>query len=932
MIKSSVFKNSAGEKYDIPVEQQEEAVQSGLIPVSNEEILDEEMEEKYGDQPVKAGALAFASGATFGLSDQALKKTGLMSQEELKQLRERNKFASIAGEVLGVAGPAVLTAGGSTAALATKAPGLFKAARFLPSGAAAELATRTGSKVAQSVAKKVVGEQTAKQAAKIGAIEFGVTGALEGALFGTGELISEEALGDAEFTAEAIMSRAGVGAIAGGGIGAGLGALSNVFGRALKNRSLEKNEKIIDKIVEDKEVAKVIKEEMRLGKMSQEYVELLMRNSDNVEKDAQVLGKFLGEDVQLTEGMRTGSPLIQGQEATIAGMPTPGGQKVLQQIENVKLQQEKAVEKLAGGADLDDFELGKRMKGQIINRIKEESKPIADVFEATDIMFKDIPVSEFQKKVNYAAIKKQDWYAGASKQVMNTIDEYYERLSRAQTFGQVKRLRQEVGQELGNLSFKKSRANLNQGEGALLDAFGNMQKSFTRIEEGALENAAQQFFKGESDLSKWRLDYRDAKKNWKNIIEKYNPITEDLSLSKQSLGVGDFIRKIDDIDAEKLVKRIGSDESFEGFQALQKDFGDLVEEKQKFKIAKMIKESIGADGEFNPKSFRNKVKKLTPKQRQMTFGQNDEVVTAIERIAERTVTPREFNPSGTGFLGQLVEIFSPAFQLREAARYQLYKKGAEGYRKYLQKGIPNLVAAKQVVEATERRIKSSARGFYQATKQATTYGPKEQMSDSQIKRATDTLELFETNPEKFIDDFMMKNNDTSTYMPKTSEATKARVIASVNFLQSKFPARPDYLMNDEYEAPRSEAFKFNDYLYAIEKPLKTIENLKNGYINPNAIEALKVVYPKMFAKLQQDMTELMPKKLTPIQRQQLSYILGAKVSPLIDPKNMALLQGAPQQKIAQGIPTKKVPVSASKELNSAGRAQGGFDTVANRRV
>ncbi len=163
---------------------------------------------KY-DQPLKAAAAGFARGATLGLSDVIGTKTGLVEPETLKGLKEVNPIASTGSEVLGtVAGLAV---GEGPVALASKA------------GRAAEeaLIAKAALKAAEKSAARRIVEKGAAAAAG---------GAVEGSLYGTGQLLSEESLGDAEFNAQNLISAAGSGAVLGGLVS---GAFGTAFGGGL---------------------------------------------------------------------------------------------------------------------------------------------------------------------------------------------------------------------------------------------------------------------------------------------------------------------------------------------------------------------------------------------------------------------------------------------------------------------------------------------------------------------------------------------------------------------------------------------------------------------------------------------------------------------------------------------------------------------------
>jgi hypothetical protein len=187
-----------------------------------------EMEKKYGNSPIKTGAINLASGLTFGLSNHVLKKLGF-SQEELRELDDRNKAASIAGEVVGT-GVGLIGTGGTGAlakgagALGTGVKGVVKA------GTVAEKATaKTLNKLIAETGEKKFAKEVIKKA-----IPKAAGSAVEGAAFGAGQLVKENALGTAEFNAENLVSAVGGGTLIGGGLGLGLGSVAPLFTPAAK--------------------------------------------------------------------------------------------------------------------------------------------------------------------------------------------------------------------------------------------------------------------------------------------------------------------------------------------------------------------------------------------------------------------------------------------------------------------------------------------------------------------------------------------------------------------------------------------------------------------------------------------------------------------------------------------------------------------------
>jgi len=72
---------------------------------------------------VLAGLSSLASGASLGLSDQVLKRSGLVSEETLKNLEEAQPEISFGGQAVGTIAPMLLTGGtGVAAKVASKLP------------------------------------------------------------------------------------------------------------------------------------------------------------------------------------------------------------------------------------------------------------------------------------------------------------------------------------------------------------------------------------------------------------------------------------------------------------------------------------------------------------------------------------------------------------------------------------------------------------------------------------------------------------------------------------------------------------------------------------------------------------------------------------------------------------------------------------------
>ena len=160
---------------------------------------------QYGNQPGRALLESAASAATLGASDQYLAATSDERDpaKTMREVRSRSPYAAGAGTALGIVAPmltgagefsgpgAIAKLGGATDAFATKA-------------------------LMQATRSKAVTQILAKTAA----------GAVEGAAYGAGNLVSEDALGEADFNGQNLIASAGAGALLGAGFGAAHGTIN----------------------------------------------------------------------------------------------------------------------------------------------------------------------------------------------------------------------------------------------------------------------------------------------------------------------------------------------------------------------------------------------------------------------------------------------------------------------------------------------------------------------------------------------------------------------------------------------------------------------------------------------------------------------------------------------------------------------------------
>jgi hypothetical protein len=266
-----------GERGTIDAVDLPEVVNSGGRVVSDEELKRESELATAADSPGTAFAAAALRDATFGLSDQIITKTGLASPQELQDLESQNPTASTLGQVAGTVAP-FLVPGGAAAKIASATP-IFAASKL-------------GAKVGQ-VAGKALSKTTSNVVKK--AVEVGAGSAVEGALYGVGQTISEDALGKAEFNAENLLANVGRAASTAGVMGGAFGALTPTASKVLEKAKLKADE-FLNEVAQKGDIG-IIK---WAGADKKEFRKLFQRN-DLDEKDISdhilSLTKGGGEDI-----------------------------------------------------------------------------------------------------------------------------------------------------------------------------------------------------------------------------------------------------------------------------------------------------------------------------------------------------------------------------------------------------------------------------------------------------------------------------------------------------------------------------------------------------------------------------------------------------------------------------------------------------------
>ena len=941
------FLSPEGEKYAVPAKGFLEAVKQGWKYRDNTIKREEEMQEKYGEATAKALLYGGARSLTFGGSDYALTSLGVETPEALSEIRKRNYEASIGAEVVGAIAPALFTGG-------TSAVGSI-AGKTLP-GLAAKIATRAGSRAAQNITSKVAQK----------AVELGVTGFVEGGVAGFGQTVSEAALGDAEFNAESLLSNVGTGSAVGGLFGGAIGAGSEYISKATRFGKKQVQEKIINQI----DGNETFKQEIRQKLANNEAMDsgiLALKDPEMMRIKAEY------PDAPITSGMESAIRPIKDVEKYLYDAPTLQGEAIRKSSRDIEQYVENKVDEIWKGAKTaSPEETGDLIRQTFMAKVNEAHQSGKAFYDDLMGEFGNAPVSQgLRTELNNLIENSTAYRIGAEgsdiKRTLNIVNDRKVMLA-------------DQANDLELLGLNKRQINTIQKEGGVsakmnteLNNAGVNLKQFN----DTLSRHAKAIPKTELTLKQLKALQQDvgasmkmAKGAERDLLSKaYEHLrTMQDSAIREAVGNGPAAKKIiaglDAANADYVRAYKAKDEIADLFGVKGKDFDTVMEkleamsaidlDKKFMNIKKtdqaaaildkypeigklvlanrqnsLIKKHILQGDVVNYAGIKKDLLKMAPEERAIYFGGNkQQEKRAIDMMTLFEKRPKTMNPSGTDVRRELRDMLSPKAQAENWVLGELYKGNDSFVGRMVNKVMPDLAGVERSANKTKNKISSSISGFIRNSKVGISKSAVEAVPDKKIKKAADIYEEIQTNPEKVINDFNKNNASLLDSAPQTYSALQNKIIAGVQFLQSKSPKVDQDYMFQNREPSRSEVMAFSDYLEAVESPGVIYDQISKGYINPRTVEVLKVVYPKIYQGLVAEFIAKKPKVLSRTQMIEAQKLLGARIMPAMDPDKFAILQRmTPESQDAgqQANEEMSPKIASARDMKSSQRNMSGLD-------
>lgn len=864
--------------------------------VSDEDLnrfLDEqERVEKIDSQNLKSLADAFLRGATGGLSDLAKVKSGLATQEELLEQKSVNNVFSTIGEAAGIITPAILTGGTSVAARAAAATpvGLAIKAGQLGEKALAKVIAKTGN---QALTKDLVKKT----------IEKGAGSMVEGSLLGAQTLVSEAALGEADFNAENLASYMGNGLLYGGALGATL----PVTGTLLKGAKdgLSKN------------FGKILKGKLSPEKAATSYVGLSdaeiakrVRINPNYSQD---LANFLKNDI-----------LENSKELALKLDDIQLQNKVL----NIKETAGKEIGKIID--DVDAF------TQSALPRQEQIFDPV--VLSSTN-------AEKFSAAINKAREEGLELGTNSAGLAVKDYKNLKTYISRDGRSGYAIKPDGEVVAMFG--AENPSRL--------LDDAFVNKKATSVRNLNPELDTVYSKYLDNSSDAFGPKLIVNPSK------IADVDNITRQAVMPKNS----EIFKQVADELDEKFIKRYENSDGFQSLLRPVKEIrNSLLKKAEKpgfvplkflnnlrqdmdtlaFKMGKSMDPTLKQEAAQTLRTIYRKViddvaAKVSPdlanklKEANRKYYMASSIDKPLGRKLSKDMSSLSLKESilGVGLAG-IVDPIAGGVAVT----------GKRFLESDLLKKFVILTNIEKANRAVATKIDTGLDKFIKATSRAvrplsTNFLVKSTMADGDSKPKNKAeafnniktkIEQYKTDPVKLEKDMAKNIAGVADAAPETAAELTKVAIMSLKFLETKIPQKNVQVhlpkpFAKEYRPSDLELSKLERYMQVLENPLTVIDELSSGTLTREHVEALKAVYPNLYSRIRNEAINKAAKEdnISYNKKVQIGILFDAPTDESMVAANLMALQSNFQQQPQQqaGSPMVNATATGASNLDLASR-------------
>lgn len=847
--------NPDGQLGYIPPEYGSKALESGFKYASPAAIHEYELNKEYGDRPFASAALGAANTASFGTANQLLAKTGLVSQEALKEIPERNPKSHFVGSLGGI-GASLLVPGSPVARAAELGTGIAEGvAGALPSAA--------------STAGKILSSGLAK----------GIGGAAEGALYGAGDVIGEQALGNPNFNADAVASHLGYSALLGGALGSAIGTSEVALPEAItaaKETLGNLKSKVWGEAGEGKlgdAVNKLVQKGMsKASGIAPEDIATAARNVpliDTIGEDLQKSSKSLTKDYQnliteLEKASKKAASDIRPQEINELLKDDLHGvnpEKVYDQFAQVHHWVNEAVQTMRSEPELYSPSYARSLEQYLERFLGKPSQELMHVAE---------------EGLTTGKLAPHEILPGSPSDVYAQMDE-------------LKRLIQDMSKYQNKESFVKPSIQEINSQDLVKKLAAGIRSSLEDPSAWGEAGARQAAYNSATH------DIIGAIRDVKKAFGKLSGEPGAYGSQKYKLHESKFERFLKSKDESEVLSKATALKNLEAsadryFDQLEKSYANVPDE--------IYDAAHVADLASRAKAGREEAGKLKDL---------NEVFSRMKPAESESLV----NTEGMGAaIAHTLGVPGPVIAAA-ALGHRVYKTLANPLLTF-----QRLAKLEKMVAKVNKTITTGANSLFKTGTSAleNTKGflaskaaPKPSDNASYQDRV-EKLNKLSLDTEGLMDKLQAVTSPLEKHAPQNAQALMTTTARAVSFLQSKIPQTDQGGPLDKKMPPNmAEKTKFNRYFNAVEHPTAVFSQMKAGLLTPEAVEAISTVYPSLYDQMKTEiMDALVSHKDVRISSQlknQMSMFLGENLTQNAKPmsilQNQSILNGAEAQQNQQ---------------------------------
>lgn len=809
-------------------------------------------------------------GATLGASDIAETQLGISTPEARRARMEENPGTAIGSNVLGGAGLVAATGG-----LAAPAEG-------------AALASGVG-----PVAARALG--------------YGA----EGAVFGAGNAVTDEALGDPDLNAQKVLAHIGFGAA----LGAGLGVLSKGI-EAIP--AMRRSAQAADSVPPDGGAPPPVVDAPMNGVQPTSFEEMSKRVDDAT--------KYGGQTIEMPEKS------VLEDAASRIEMANPIHPL---QIESLESQDKKnlynAARELPGkeGQAIRDYEAVQKneLVSKADNTIKDVSPVKKITSDATQGGNEAIDAFTDQYQTEKDALKPffQELKANNAGENIDNLSGVVEKFSNA--VPGVARMFDNEGGNFDVLPYKSAwgidRATYNAVKEAVeslkevpgtLEELQNIRRGLDQhvdvMAQGPAPSQIRALKAAMMDHMQAVLDNSGASTELRDVFRRY-------AINEQQRGViekvfGASVGSPEFGAISKVKPEIIGDRIFGNTANVKAAKAILPPDKFNQILGNWLAESRAAatdKGVFSSNKFGSFLRK---NQDSLNEAFRD-MPGALQRLRDITTISRilpdapSINPSGTA--KTLMGAFKDAHGI-----YDVVKNVANFAKDKFQEGqirleISAALAGKAdqqaklhtidgILNRIGNRIETGAKAVLNspASKSGALSGAALMSNDAYDKNVSNIKKMI-SDPTAMMDHLSKSTDAMYAAAPNITQSLHNSMIAGVQFLNSKIPAPSDQMpLSDDWKPSKSQRYTFDSYYRTVEDPLSALEDVKNQILTNESLEALSAVHPALLQEMRSKIVEQLDpekaKKLPYPAKLSLSKFLGQPLDQNMLPQSIMASQSA----------------------------------------